>query len=389
MKTSTKNIKFGFVFQLTSILSLSMIYIFQWGEMITNPALRTGADFMAFYSAGIVAQEYGIANTYKIPLQQKVQEDVVGFPLADEQVLLYNHIPYLIPILSLVVSENYIFSFGVWAALMLLVYTTANLIFIKTIQVNKNDYMFFIGIILFFPFFQSLLLGQDTAILFFGVVLWVVGMVKKKDWLVAFGLALTSVRPHLCLAFTIPLLFRDYRTSWKYIFTTGILALISVFMIGWTGTFDFINILQISAGGTWHGMNENAMFNMIGLLSRSLLFLEPSFIRILGWVGYVLTILFLSIYWGKKDKSLNWLISLTIILTLFFAPHLHYHDLTLLIVPILILGINYKNASKFILGISLALLIFTPLYYVLPYLLYAGLLWHMLKTGVSSSEPMR
>ena len=374
-----KNINFGFVFQLVAILSLTIIYIFQWGVMITNPTLRTGTDFMAFYSAGRVAQEYGFSSAYNIALQQEIQEEVVGFSLANGQVLLYNHLPYLIPILSFAISKNYITSFGIWATLMFLVYATSSFIFIKTTQRNKNDFIFLIGIILFFPFFQSLLLGQDTAILFLGATLWVIGIRQKKDWLTAIGVALTSVRPHLYLVFFVPLLFYNYRVVWKYIFITGTLALFSILLIGWNGTLDFINILQISAGGTWYGMNENAMFNLIGLISRSLPFLELNFIRILGWVGYIASILFLCFIWAKKEKSVSWLISLTIILSLFFAPHLHYHDLTLLMIPLVIVGRQSKNTTNLILGISLTLLLIKPLYYILPYVLYAGLLWCIVK----------
>ncbi|NJN79537.1 MAG: hypothetical protein HC797_03195 [Anaerolineales bacterium] len=152
---NTKNINLEFVFQIVAILSLGIIYIFQWTAMITNPALRTGADFMAFYSAGRVAQKYGITNTYNISLQQNIQENAVGFSLAEGQVLLYNHLPYLIPILTLIISENYTASFAFWAALMFIVFITSNFIFIKNISKEKNSLILWAGITLFFAFFKA------------------------------------------------------------------------------------------------------------------------------------------------------------------------------------------------------------------------------------------
>jgi hypothetical protein len=381
-----KNINFGFVFQLVAILSLIIIYIFQWGVMITTSSLRTGTDFMAFYSAGRVAQGYGVENAYDISLQQKIQEEVLGFSLVEGQVLLYNHLPYLIPILSFIVSENYIISFLIWAILMLSIYIIASTVLVNEIQPDNKTSL--IGVILFFPFFQSLLLGQDTAILFLGTVFWFVGLRQKKDWLIAFGLALTSVRPHLCLLFVIPFVFYDFRLAWKSILAIGLLAIFSILLIGWNGTLDFIGILQISADGTWHGMNEASMFNLLGLIARSFPFLDSNFIRILGWVGYALAILISSLYWKRKVKSLEWLVGFTVLLTLFFSPHLHYHDLALLIIPIVMILARYKDSTNIILGISFVLLILKPLYYVAPYILYICLFWLQTKGSSSSNQTL-
>lgn len=365
-----KNINFNFVFQLVAILSLIIIYIFQWGMMITTPSLRTGTDFMAFYSAGRVAQEYGMENTYKVLLQQKVQEDILGFQLADKQVLVYNHVPYLIPILSFFVSENYVVSFMIWGIAMLSIYAIASLLLTNTLPLEGKSFLGGIGVFLFYPIFESLLLGQDTALLFFGCVLWYRGLIKQKSWLAAIGLALTSIRPHLFLVFAIPFFLFDMKIRWKLILCVGLLALISVGVLGWQGIIDFLSILQISTTGNWYGFHQNAMFNLMGFISRSLPFLDSNFIRSLGWVGYFSSIVFLILVWKKKIQNLTWLVCVTIILSLFFAPHLHYHDLTLLIIPILLLLKNHRNNTNIILGISLALLFLKSFYYILPYVLY-------------------
>lgn len=375
-----KNINFNFVFQLVAILSLIIIYIFQWGVMITSPSLRTGTDFMAFYSAGRVAQQYGIENAYKIPLQHKIQEEVVGFPILQEQILIYIHIPAIIPILFLLISENYVISFFIWTFLMLVIYGFAIFRLTKAINLNKNNLLIILGSILFFPLFQSLLLGQDSAILFLGLVLWLQGMTSKNDWVAATGLVLTAIRPHFSLLFLISAIFYDYRKSWKYILGMLIFTFINMFLMGKEGTFDFINILQVSASGKGHGTNEISMFNLIGLIVRSLPFLDIGMIRVTGWIGYATAILILPIIWGWKNKSLEWLISITILLTLFLAPHLHYHDLVLLIVPLILLKIKTEQKINLIFGISMASTLFVALHFILPYLLYIVLFIYLLKT---------
>ena len=110
------------IFVLAGLISLFVIYIIVWGQMIVNPSERTGTDFVAFYTAGRVAQENGFANAYDIALQREIQKKTVGFPLGTGQVLLYNHVPYLIPVLWVLVSQSYVASFVRWLLLLIGLY---------------------------------------------------------------------------------------------------------------------------------------------------------------------------------------------------------------------------------------------------------------------------
>src|SRR5215217_9772380 len=105
-------------------VSLLIIYFIWWGRMIGDPVERSGADFIALYSAGRVAQSRGFASIYNIEQQQKIEQEVVGFTLAEGQVLLYNHMPYLVPLLALVVNNNYVQSFECWRIHLDIVYLT-------------------------------------------------------------------------------------------------------------------------------------------------------------------------------------------------------------------------------------------------------------------------
>jgi hypothetical protein len=93
---------------------------------------------MAFYAAGRIAQEHGFAQVYNIDLQHEVEQDTVGFDLAQQQALLYNHLPFLMPILVLLVDAKYAESFVHWAILMLVTYSIACLYFLKTTSGNKD-----------------------------------------------------------------------------------------------------------------------------------------------------------------------------------------------------------------------------------------------------------
>lgn len=247
------------------------------------------------------------------------------------------------------------------------------------------------GTLTFFPFFISLLLGQDTALLFLGVCLWCVGILKKQDWLAATGLALTTVRPHICLILAIPLFFRYRKVWWRFFIIAGLLALASIWMLGTEGTLAFLNLLRISASGTWAGMNEPAMLNLIGLTLRTLPWLDAGLVRAVGWVSYLAGIGLLSVLWFKAPALDGGLLSKSIIIALLFAPHLHFHDLTLLILPLIfairlpVLKIPPIRLTLLPLVISL-LFVLEPLRYILPYVLYAALFWWFTKNNSESQQ---
>jgi len=392
--TTRKSIHLSWVFQMAAACSLVLIYLIQWGRMISIPSQRTGADFIHFYAAGRLSQEYGSSSVYNIDNQRKVEQIVVGFDLAKEQVLPYNHMPYLIPFLGLLVNADYIGSFIRWALLMLGVYIASTIFFLNKVFPDPKDKArsaALMGTLTFFPFFISLLLGQDTALLFLGVCLWYVGILKKQDWLAATGLALTTIRPQICLTLAIPLFFRYRKVWWRFFVIAALLALASILMLGKEGTLDFINLLRISAGGTWYGMNQSAMLNLIGLILRTLPWLDAGLVRAVGWVGYLTGIGLLSVLWFKAPILEGCLLSKSIIIALLFAPHLHFHDLTLLIIPLIFairlhaLKIPSNWLTLLPLVISL-LFVLEPLRYILPYVLYAALFWWFTKNKSESTQ---
>jgi hypothetical protein len=306
--------------------------------MISDPVERAGADFIHFYSAGRIAQNQGATHVYDLSLQQKVQEEQVGFPLAPGQVLPYNHIPYLIPILKTIINPDYIVSFYRWDSIMILLYISGAIMLSwlsKQAGLDRSSVAISaIGSILFLPVFVSLMNGQDTALLFLGAAIWMYGLVSGKEFLAGAGLSLTTVRPHIAVILALPMLFRHRKVFLAFALGAGGLALLSVLILGMDGLREFINVLLITAGGEWYGTKQFAMFNLIGLLTRTFPWLEADVIRTFGWVIYGMMTILLCIFWARTKDLQAGQIGLTVILALFSVPHLHFHDLTLLLIPI-------------------------------------------------------
>jgi hypothetical protein len=101
------SIDFWRVFQIVSIFSLLLIYLFQWSRMVSTPSQRTGADFMAFYAAGQIANHEGASQVYQLPLQQKYQEEVVGYDSDLNEIIPFIHPPFVIPLSWMTVTTDY------------------------------------------------------------------------------------------------------------------------------------------------------------------------------------------------------------------------------------------------------------------------------------------
>lgn len=336
-----RKINFHRIFIIAAIVSLLVSYLAIWIRLINDPVERTGSDFIAFYAAGRIAQEAGASHVYDIALQRQMEEEQVGFALAPGQVLQYNHLPFLIPILQLIVTPDYVASFHRWALFMATIYAIGIALLRRTLKQSRMDpafiWVFTIGAMLFLPLFFSLMNGQDTGILLLGAAIWVYGLLSGREWIAGLGLSLTTVRPHIALVLALPMLFRHYRAFLGFAVGSGMLAFFSLAILGWQGAQEFVNIILVSAGGDWYGIKQNVMFNLIGLLMRTFPWVEADTIRGVGWVIYGATILALIFIWRRTKRRKEYLIGLSVTLAALVAPHLHFHDLTLILIPLFML----------------------------------------------------
>jgi hypothetical protein len=206
-------------------------------------------------------------------------------------------------------------------------------------------------------------------------------MIMEKDPVSGLGLAMLVIRPQIALVLSIPFIFKRRRVWWWFCVGALALAIYCFILVGVRGTQDFIHVLFLSAGGQGYGINQNAMFNFIGMMFRIFPHTNPAFGQRLAWEFYLLVIIGLSILWWRVPKIQLWHQVLALSLSMFIAPHLHYHDLSFLVLPVLglslIIARSWPGHSKVVLvalpvTASLVLLftdIWDPLRFVIPYLL--------------------
>jgi hypothetical protein len=230
-----KRVNFRHVFVIAGLATLVIVYGLLWLRMINTPAERTGADFIAFYAAGRITQKEGAAHVYDLELIQKYEEAVVGFSVDPVQISPYIHPPFIVPLVQVFSLDNYIVSFILWNLIMLVFLGLGAIplgYLLRGIFPHQQRLVALAGILLFYPAFVSLVNGQDSAILYLAISLWMLGILSGRDWLAGLGLALSSVRPQVSLVLALPFFFRRQRVWWWFVAGAAGLALLSLGIVG-------------------------------------------------------------------------------------------------------------------------------------------------------------
>jgi len=366
------------IFVIAGIASLLLIYPILYLRVISDPAQRTAADFLPFYAAGRIAITHGMSKVYDWEAQRNAEDEVLnetirqmlvakgqpvnpqdfGAPIQMTEVNPFPHPPFIVPVLMLLARLDYVSAFVSWSVLMSILFILAAIILLRLVpQAHGWDrWVLFLGTILFFPAFFSVINGQDTALLLLGASMWLYGFLQECDGFAGLSLALTLIRPHMGLMLGLPFLFKRRKVWWWFCAAAGILVLVSVLLLGWTGIVNFLRILATSADGEGNKFfNENLMVNLIGLLRRIFPLLEAAFVRLIGWIGFAAAIIYLCVVWGKNAGIKERHIGLAVIVTIIGVPHIHYHDLALLLIPII--GVIRVMLDKKLLKISDAVLL--------------------------------
>jgi hypothetical protein len=329
-------IDFRRVFLLAGLVALVMVYAILWVKTLSDPALRTGSDFIAFYSAGRIARSGDLAAVFDPGAQRLVEQDVLGFEIRPEDLNPFVHPPFIVPVLALVAGFDYVTAFHLWGLFLGILCVASAWVLggLFPAPEQRGRVVLAAGFLTFFPLYVSIVNGQDSALLLFGAVLWLLGLRRRDDRLAGLGLALTTIRPQLALALALPFIFRQRKVWWWFCAGAGVLVLISVLLVGPAGVANFLRILSISAGGEGYKIHESAMVNLIGLLVRTVPALPAQAIRVVGWAGFAILVPLLCVIWWKSPVIEEKHVGLAVVLALFLSPHLHYHDLAMLLLPL-------------------------------------------------------
>lgn len=292
---------------------LLILYFAEWRKNDPRPS-----DFAAFYS-GAILWEQG-HQPYDPQAGCDIQAGI-GVPVC----LPFFHPPVLLPLMSAVSNSDYAGSFLRWAVVLAVVLVLYGIPLQKLAKCDLVDVLLYLA---FFPVFVSILQGQDTAFVLLGVLLCALFLRDEKDNLAGIALGLTVLRPHLAIAISIPLLFVRPKAFRAFFLTGLILVVYSLALVGVEGFRAILNTVLITAKGADATTQQRAMYNLVGIFSRL------GISALWAWPFYIGSIVGVSILWRKRGVTPS-TFGLGILCALFTSPHLHAHDLSLLLVSLL------------------------------------------------------
>ena len=333
----------------------SIFYISFWQAFRPRPGAEV-TDFIAYYSFGRAERIYDVEADRVV--QERIRPGVMPM----------NHAPYFVPLLRLVCDEDYYASYYRWLLFVLLgVATCAFLAYRLTDSGNDSPLLAAAFVLTFSPIQVSLLGAHDTAFILLGILVWLWAIENKRSVLAGAALSLVTLKPQLALMLALPMAFHYRRAWWSFFAACLVLGAYSLILAGWQGVAGYLHIISLTAEGQSYGTYQEVMYNLRGTLIRWGVAFKTS--GVIAWAAYFTALAVLCKFWRPNRAY----VGVAVIVTVFFSPHLHFHDLSLLVVPALCLN-SWRVVA---LALTSLLLHVTNVSgvgrYAVPYALMAGL----------------
>jgi len=331
-------------------LLIVLIYsysIFQFSTILSKTF--SFSDYRAQYTGAAMIQNGIRSNFYSLDTQYVVQKKLF-LSMQRKYLLPFLSPPpvalILSPLALLPVRQGYVvLGFTLLSVLFVISFIAYRLIYIpkkvqKLLHIEPIDLLIVIAVMM--PLWLSIFNSQ-LSIIWTLILLTSFLLVKKnKPILSGFILAFIVLKPHLLI---VPLIFFIIKKEWRIIIGMflgcGILILLSFYLIGWRGMVGYFQLLtQISINGASNNIDLFAQPTLRGFLH--FLFdktLSSRTIDMFWIVGAGVVFFTTSRYWKKTNNShlydLQW--ALMLVVSCFTSAHMHYHDLSILLIFIIII----------------------------------------------------
>jgi Glycosyltransferase family 87 len=346
------------------------------GRTIFGPYL--GADFGAFYIAGKIFNTDSPGRIYDAALHHQLYQEQFPDAPPDSQ-LPYVNAPFFVLPFTVLARFPYAWAYLFWLLLSLALYVTGFAVIWRTLDAIPRDVRS-IALLLalsFTPFLVECLAGgQTSAVGFFCLAFAISSERRGRHVLCGLAISLCAYKPTL-LVLIVPMLVitRRVKTLLGLVVGCGILALISLLVVGSQGCLGYISTLLYftnastsAASGlrSWKYVDVNSFFR--------LLLGQHSYLR---WTMTMAAFLFglpflLRSWWRgnrerRDEQSLIW--ALTITGTLVLNLYVGIYDSTLVVLSVLLTtDVLFRRSDNDKLGLPETFKFILLLLYVVPWI---------------------
>ena len=321
------------------IVCLWSLFLGFHGETFLGRPL--GGDFVQFYVAGKILNQYDAWRIYDLKLAVDLQHAVLP-AMASTQMLVFGQAPYIAALFRPFALLPYPWAYVGWLIFSAAVYAASLALFFQASSLDRNDkktaYLLALSAMPFL--FETWIGGQVSVLAFFAWALFFYCRHKNRPILAGMAMALLLFKPTLVLLPAAMLLCgRRWRMLAGFTAGTAAMALLSLGVAGWRGVTAWIDTLLFDSRFTKDAVpvshlaknvDANAFLQLIfgsGSLTAEVLFLLVCAVGIGG----------LAIAWWragqlKAGDDLLW--AATLCFTLVLSPYAPIYDSILLVAAI-------------------------------------------------------
>jgi hypothetical protein len=304
-------------------------------------------DFTAYYTGGVLAGSHAL---YDLDVQEKVQREMLAKDGHAEgpQLLPFINPPHaVLPFAGLARLTTRRRAFVVWFLLQLaLTAYVAWLVWKVAEERTTWERCLIISLTLALPaVLYTYLNGQLSLLILACLLQHYLSLREGREARSGLWLALATVKPQLTVL-PAAALAGSRRPLALASFVACVLLLVaaSSLLLGWHRWLEYPALLgKIGASfGGQYGADPRVMSNFKGLLSRTLGGGDAHLINALTYAFFILAIALTLLLW-RAELNFDLSIAFTILLNLFFSPHLNPQDTLLLAAPATLLYLYLRR----------------------------------------------
>lgn len=325
---------------IAGMLCLHLLFFINfWGRI-----KRGYPDFTVFYTAATILRDGLGHQLYDEHVQYEVQEKSVGQIVSRRGPLPYIHPPFEALIFLPLGWLPYPRAFALWDLLSIVVLFGVALLLRRSVDMLRliPPWEFVIGSLAFFPVFDCFLQGQDSILLLLFCVLGFNALKREADLLAGCWFALGAFKFQFIIPIVLLLvIWKRKRVAIGFGLVSVLLVLVSAGLAGWQSLLHYpAFVLRItkspSTGGVAPGFAPNLRGLALGLLSP----LSKPVGTAVALVLSVLLFLFAATREreASRAKKLELQFSLAVAVSVLAGWQTNMHDLSLLVLPLVLIA---------------------------------------------------
>jgi hypothetical protein len=334
-------------------------------------------DFVTFYTGGLIIRQGNGSRLYDLGEQARIERHVL-----DRGTLLINpHPPFEALWFSVLARLPYLKAYLLWGAINAIIWLLFQQVLRPHAPLPRHPYRYFLLCSMLFPLWVALIRGQTSVLALLLFSLTFVCLKRGQDFRAGMFLGLGLFKFAVVLPFALICFLRNrWRMMTGFAAGASLLGVLSVMAVGLAGMRSYANLLMnvmrnpddpayVNSFDIWGMPTVRGFFT--SLLTGHL---STVHIRVTVAAASASLLLFAAWRWRQEDRRRDGnpsglMFAAALAVSLVTAPHLYMHDLTLMLLAVLLVigSPQWPGKSRYraALTVAIVILYLPPVYFLL------------------------